>query len=223
VRAIIVLAVIVSLCDARQSLSATPKPQQRTIARCEYAASEGVNPIGSGCTIFQKRFEVLPSAPIVYRLETFSSLSAARAAETASSTVVQAAGKVWLIAVATKGSRSTMGNFVAEIGPLALKHAAAYELTVGEARFGPDAINLPHTHPGPEAWYLLRGTQCLELANGRTIRAHAGESAAAPADTPMRLTFLDQRDALLMVIGDAARPWSSPSTWKPLNLCESTK
>jgi quercetin dioxygenase-like cupin family protein len=115
-----------------------------------------------------------------------------------------------------------MGHFVAEIGPLSLRVARTYELTVGDAKFGPDAINLPHTHPGPEAWYVLAGSQCLELANGRTIRARSGQAAIAPADTPMKLTFFEQRDALLMVVSDADRPWSSPSAWKPNNLCETT-
>ena len=221
-RATALLAFVLALSDACQALSATPQPPQ-TIARCAPSAGEGVNPPQSGCIIFQKRFEGLPPAPIVYRLETFPSLSAARAAETASSAVVRAAGKVWLIAVATKGSRSKTGRFVAEIGPLALENVSTYELTVGDAKFGPDAINPPHTHHGPEAWYLLAGSQCLELANGRVVRAGVGETAIAPADTPMRLTFSDQRDALLMVVGNAARPWSSPSSWKPPNVCASTK
>jgi quercetin dioxygenase-like cupin family protein len=62
-------------------------------------------------------------------------------------------------------------------------------------------MNLPQTHSGPEAWYLLAGKQCVETLDG-SKGAKAGEGMFEPADTPMRLTILgrDTRDAFFIVV-----------------------
>jgi quercetin dioxygenase-like cupin family protein len=44
-----------------------------------------------------------------------------------------------------------------------------------------------HRHPGPEAWYVLGGAQCLETPNG-VIRASAGETTLVPEGVPMAIS-----------------------------------
>ena len=80
-----------------------------------------------------------------------------------------------------------------------------------------------HTHSGPEIWYLLTGEQCLEMPNG-VIRAHAGESMVAPAETPMQLniTGTAKRDALFVIVHDAAKPATTVSDWTPKGSCHSS-
>ena len=41
-----------------------------------------------------------------------------------------------------------------------------------------------HRHPGPEAWYIVSGSQCLETPNG-VITASAGGTALVPEGWPM--------------------------------------
>ena len=86
----------------------------------------------------------------------------------------------------------------------------------------PKSYTTVHTHPGPEAWYVLTGEQCLEIPEG-IIRVHAGGGGVAPPATPMRLTNngASVRRALFIVIHDAAQPWSIPTgDWKPTGACD---
>jgi mannose-6-phosphate isomerase-like protein (cupin superfamily) len=78
-----------------------------------------------------------------------------------------------------------------------------------------------HTHSGPETWYLLTGEQCLELPD-RAVRAHAGETMFAPADTRMKLNMLGpgKRDALFIIVHDSSKPTTTFLDWKPKGLCQ---
>jgi quercetin dioxygenase-like cupin family protein len=98
-------------------------------------------------------------------------------------------------------------------------------MQVAEADFGPDVnpalANAIHTHSGPEIWYLLTGEQCLETPGGVT-RARAGEGMFVQAETPMQLRIVgpSKRDALFVIIHDAARPATTVSAWHPKGSCD---
>jgi quercetin dioxygenase-like cupin family protein len=51
-----------------------------------------------------------------------------------------------------------------------------------EAVITPGQRTPVHTHAGPEAWYLVAGTECLETPEGITV-AHAGDSAVVKEGT----------------------------------------
>jgi quercetin dioxygenase-like cupin family protein len=97
-------------------------------------------------------------------------------------------------------------------------------MRVSEADFGPDLnpqlSNAIHTHSGPEFWYVLTGAQCLETPAG-VMRAKAGQGMFAPADTPMQLSILGsgKRDAIFVIVHDAARPATTVSDWQPKGRC----
>jgi hypothetical protein len=164
--------------------------------------------------------------PIVLRLENFPTAEAAQSAVTPASAVVEAAGKVWLLTLGSKGERSQAGTFVTEIGPIpGIPAALSYELYIAEADFGP-AMNpavsrAVHTHSGPEIWYLFTGEQCLETPNG-VQRAKAGEGMFAPANTPMQLNIMgtSSRDALFVIVHDAGKPATTVSDWQPRGDCQ---
>jgi len=115
--------------------------------------------------------------------ETFADFSAARRAETSLSVVAEARGKVWLLTIGPKGTRTPGATFVTEVGPLLIPAASEYEMIVLDGDLPANANVLVHTHSGPEAWYVLSGKQCLDLP-GRAVRAIAGEGMFAPADPP---------------------------------------
>jgi hypothetical protein len=194
------------------------------IMHCQDSPTPGIRPAATECALLaRKRINSLPLDPIVWRLETFASLAAARRAETTTSIVANAGGRIWLITLATKGQRSFAdSDFVAEVGPISIPRARRYDIIVGEAYSRPGASTRVHTHPGPEAWYVINGQQCLETPHG-VLRAAAGQGSFVAADTPMKLKVVgtSTRDALFFEVGDAAQPWTAASKWQSTERCES--
>jgi quercetin dioxygenase-like cupin family protein len=92
---------------------------------------------------------------------------------------------------------------------------------VAEADLGPEANVPTHKHSGPETWYLLTGEQCLELPE-RAVRARAGETMSAPAETPMKLNIVGpgKRDALFLIVHDSSKPFNTFLDWSPKGLCQ---
>jgi hypothetical protein len=127
---------------------------------CPDSPIPGKRPANTDCAVLARRqFLSLPSGPMVLRIDTFPTRESAEPAATPSSIVVEAAGKVWLLTLGSKGERSKGGKFVTELGPLPIPSAATYEMDVSEADLGSEMNSLPlqHVHPGPEVWYLLTG------------------------------------------------------------------
>jgi len=153
-------------------------------------------------------------------LETFSSEDAGRAAATPASVVVKADGKTWLFTVAGRHGPSGGGVRMAAVDSPAVPQAQSYELLAAIAILWPGDNLDVHTHPAPEAWYVLAGEQCLETAVG-VSRAGAGQMTAAPAATPMKLVITGSslRRAFFIVPHDAAQPWIGESTWQPQGRC----
>ena len=227
-RSIVPLCVaLVALRPSRATAQSPGRAQPaHALVTCEDSPKEGLRPPSVACAVLaHTQFDSVPQGPLVLRFETFPTLAAAHRTSVPASAVIRAAGKVWLITLATRGERSRGGRFVTELGPVpALSPASHYEMRVSEADFGPDLnpqlSNAVHTHSGPEFWYILTGAQCLETPAGAT-RASAGQGMFAPADTPMQLSIAGsgKRDAIFVVVHDAARPATSVSDWQPKGRC----
>jgi quercetin dioxygenase-like cupin family protein len=128
---------------------------------------------------------------------------------------------------ALRAQSQRRGRFVANVGPLQLTSdklapAKSYEIVAYRAVMPAGTDTRVHIHPGPEAWFILAGEQCLETPTG-VMKGRAGEGMYAPPTTPMRLSNNGPsiRIALFIVIHDAAQPWSIPTDdWKPTGACE---
>lgn len=157
---------------------------------------------------------------VYWHLSTFESRKAADAAKSPSGLVVEEDGRVWLSEFGAKNSANGGGTAVATIGPMQLPRSQSYTATLSYAVMRPADSSRVHTHPGPEAWYVLAGEQCLETPAGAT-RARAGESMTVPPDVPMELnvTGTALRRAFALVIHDATQPRGIPSTWTPSGAC----
>ena len=214
-----------TLAQTRQAKPAADSAHH--LLACDDSATPGKKPIDANCAILvHTHFASLPKEPIVLRLENFSTTEAAHRTASPASAVVEAAGKVWLLTLGSKGERSQSGTFVKEIGPIpSIPTAQNYELFVAEADFSPEmnsaVSKAVHTHSGPEIWYLFTGEQCLETPNGIQV-ARAGEGMFAPANTPMQLniTGTSNRDALFVIVHDASKPATSVSDWQPKGSCQ---
>ena len=145
-------------------------------------------PAGRAQLIISVDLGELPQGPLFWHLYNYPSRTAAEAeAERApSATVVEAFDKFWLYSISTKEWHPLGGERVADIGPLPLKPGIKYTARYMQAVFTPGMTAAVHRHSGPEAWYLLTGTQCLETPDGMAV-AHAGDTTIVPEGPPMAL------------------------------------
>jgi hypothetical protein len=177
---------------------------------------------------------VPPRGTIYWYLDTFPTRAAAEANRGPRGTVVGSHNRHWLFTIAEQGWRPAAGDRVAMIGPLAVQpdtpYTAHYMETVIPAGFQQGSAAAPgHRHPGPEAWYVLEGGQCLETPNG-VLTARAGETMLAPDGWPMAIASLgsDTRRAVVLILHRSGEPYSMPvdarpdaphAHWKPKGLC----
>ena len=189
----------------------------------------------TGCyTTAETSLGVLPSGALFWHLYAYPSRAAAEAARGPKATVAESFGKHWVFTIADESWRPASGEKVAVIGPLVVASDKATRRATWRRcsrpahslRRGPG-----HRHPGPEAWYVLSGSQCLETPNG-VIMASAGGAAMVPEGWPMAVSDAgsETRRTVLLVLHPSSEPYSmaiddprSPgaphSHWKPRGLC----
>ena len=162
----------------------------------------------------------LSTASVYWHLRAFPSRSAAEAAKSATGIVVEEDGRAWLSEFGARNIPPRGGKAIAIVGPLQLTAAKSYAAVLSYAVMRPGDNSRVHTHPGPEAWYVLAGEQCLETPAGAS-RARAGGTMAVGPNIPMELnvTGTTLRRAFALVIHDSAQERGTPSDWKPSGAC----
>jgi quercetin dioxygenase-like cupin family protein len=174
-----------------------------------------------GCWVVAKAHDLTFAEPSIYwHLRKFPSTQAAEAAKTRTGVVGEVEGQVWLSDFGSKDMKLEGGEKVAVIGPLELPKAKSYDAVFMHAVMRPLDRSRVHTHPGPEAWYVLAGEQCLETPNGAQ-RASAGGTMTVTPDIPMELMIVgsEVRRSLTLVVHDSTQQKSIPSDWKPTGRC----
>ena len=160
-------------------------------------------------------------APVYWHVYEFPSQTDAERARDAQSTIVPAYGRIWLMAVAAENWSAGGGRRVAKVGPLQPLSSAPHSASYMEATFTPGMRSRIHTHPGPEAWVVLEGEQCLETPEGN-IRVKAGESMMVRGGIPMALfgTGDGRRRALVVIVHPTGQPiGKTHSDWQPAGSC----
>ena len=125
----------------------------------------------------EKKVTELPSGPLYWRLENLPTLAQAQGAAGPTSFAAEVAGKVWLFTLAPKEGATPGGTKVVEIGPLPPISASEYLLRVNRAGGAPGAKTPIHTHPAPEAFYMLSGKLGQKTPHGVAF-AEAGATLA---------------------------------------------
>ena len=177
---------------------------------------------------------ILPPRPLYWHIYEYPTRAAADTARGERGTTADVFGRHWLYTIAEETWRPSAGEKTAVIGPLLVPNDTPYTARYMEALFppdGPQPTGDGHRHPGPEAWYVVSGAQCLETPNG-LITAKAGQGAMVPDGWPMAISNVgpDTRRALVLILHRSAEPFSmgiddprSPgaphSHWKPQGLC----
>lgn len=135
--------------------------------------------------------------------------------------VIRAHGRTWIVAVAGKHWRAPAGRHVASVGPLQLLSAKPHTASLMEATFTRGMASRIHTHPGPEAWVVLEGQQCLETPEG-VIRASAGDAMMVRGGIPMQLfgTGKSVRRALVLIVHPTGEALGmTEHDWRPTGAC----
>jgi quercetin dioxygenase-like cupin family protein len=191
-----------------------------TIACADGSATGVIGP--TPCTIFARRsVDKFPDGPVVWTVETFPTRAQAERAKTATSAVVEAEKKIWLLTVGPHHAAPAGATREAEIGPLPLPSAASYEIMLAHVEVPPGARSAVHVQSGPEAWYVLSGSQCVETPD-TVLRIGQGQGGIVPADTPLFLvaTGTVTRRAFFVIVHDAARPfYTEINSWTPRGMC----
>jgi len=174
----------------------------------------------------QKKVTELPAGPLYWRVETFPTLDDAKAAvgpdgwnpasvryETTTSLIVQLAGKVWVVTLGPKGASTPGGTKLAEIGPVPTVHASEYLLRVNAGSGPPGAETPVHSHPGSEAFYVIKGELGQKTPHG-IAHVEAGHGMNGhEAGMAMQVFNSGATDltALIMFVVDAKKPFSQPA------------
>jgi quercetin dioxygenase-like cupin family protein len=187
---------------------------------CNTPVSERTSEIGCYLTATQS-LGLLPQSRYFWHLYIYPNRAVAEAAKGLRGAIVESFGKIWLYTIAESEWRPSTGERIAVIGPLEVDAGRPYTARYMEAVFSPGMHSTIHRHSGPEAWYLLAGTQCLETPEG-IIVARAGEGAVVRQGPSMRLSSVgnETRRSVLLVLHDASQPWVNyVEDWKPKGLC----
>ena len=175
-----------------------------------------------GCyTAGSAQLGAAPTTPLFWHLDVFATRALAEAAQRSRGTVVEAHGRVWLFTITEGEWRPGGGERVARVGPLPLTPGRNYAAHYIEAVVPPAARTPPHRHSGPEAWYVLEGTNCVMTPQGVRI-AGPGETLIVPEGEPMVLTGTGSavRRTFAVIVHDASQKSTSPAPdWTPKGSC----
>ena len=165
--------------------------------------------------VVEKKVKELPSGPLYWRLENFPTLTQAQDAAGPTSLAAEVAGKVWLFTLGPKDGSTPGGTKVVEIGPVPPVSASEYLLRVNRAGGAPGVKTAIHTHPGPEAFYVLAGKLGQKTPQGVSYVEAGATMVGHGADTPMEVfnAGTSDLDELAIFVVDANRPFSSPANF----------
>lgn len=173
-----------------------------------------------GCQLLVRTtVAAFPDGPLFWHLRSFDTLAEAEAARAPQDTIAAAGGQAWLFSFGSE-SQTRAGRLVGRVGPLPISRRGPFQIQLWYVVMPPGTSTGSHLHPGPEAWYVLEGEQCLDTPNG-PIRARVGQGAVVAENIPMRLfnPGAGTRRALFIVLHDPSVAEASPSQWAPSGAC----
>lgn len=181
---------------------------------CQLALAQStVLPAGGGAptAIAEKIVDALPQGPLYWSVKSFPSLEQAQKAVDAYSLAAESDGRAWLFKL---GPKKDIADGV-EAGPITPPQASRFLLRVSESITSPGRVTPVHTHPGSEAFYVLKG-EVEYKTTLQTYKVTAGNaSAGPPPNTVMQATTTGTENAhnLIMFVLDAAKPPQASATF----------
>ena len=196
------------------ALASHPTPKATA---CEPANGRQGQP---GCWVLANAPLEASTTPLYWHVYEFSSADQAQQHASDTAKVIFAHDRTWLVTVADQQWQVSGGRLVATVGPLTLLSSAPHTASFMEATFTPGMSSRIHTHPGPEAWVVLEGEQCLETPEGVT-HGSAGDSIMVRGGIPMQLFGgKTVRRALVLILHPTTEPLGTPHLdWHPSGAC----
>lgn len=143
----------------------------------------------------------------------------AEASRHRTATVIQAYGQTWLYVLDEKQGAIGVGETRAIIGPLRRPEGTALVARFLESTFPPGMKTRSHAHPGPEAFYVVDGEQCMESPTHQA-RIAAGQTYVIEAGPHLQAAPTGRRNLVVLILpADEAWMTLSPE-WVPSDYCE---
>lgn len=203
----LLIAAVVAQADVPPvpGLCSAPVPENRETPGC-YKTGE-IELIGAPSAIFWHIFE-------------FPTLAAASAEARHHrwASVTQIHSRIWLYVLGGSAERVSGGTQLAVIGPLQVA-PGVQTAHLAASIFPPGMRTRVHTHPGPEAFYVVEGRQCMESPTGR--RVVAAKESYIVANGPHLQTAPQGRRNLVLILAPKGTPSVRPGgNWKPTGFCD---
>ncbi|TCP67382.1 cupin domain-containing protein [Sphingomonas sp. PP-CE-1G-424] len=132
--------------------------------------------------------------------------------------VAAAHSRYWLYILGRAAEPAEGGIERAVIGPLRLPigHVIAH---FSEAIFPPGMRTRVHSHPGPEAFYIVEGEQCMETPSDKR-KIGAGGTYIVPSGVHLQAAPRGRRN-LVLIIAPKGVPFVIPGggQWTPTGFC----
>lgn len=192
-------------------------------AQATTRACSATEEVGPACLLARKPLPSLPPDKLFWHIDRFTSKEAAERASTASSTLAQAFGSIWLFTIAPRRWRSEGGTRVANIGPLPVQPAQTYAAEYLRSVFDPGMVAPLHVHSGPEAFFAVNGDTCLETPDGVQLARGPRNHLVIRGGPPMLLMAIGKvpRQGFALILHDASQqPTTLIHDWHPKGLCE---
>ena len=207
--------VLLALCAATSAQAQTVAPPP---GACEAPAAAHRGEPGCYVTAVLR----IPSpAPELYwhivRVET-EEVARAEVGRHAVALVAFSHGQHWLHVLGSKDERIAVGVLQAVIGPIRRTSTRPHIARFLEADFTPGMRTRTHAHPGPEAFFVVRGAQCMETPTERRT-LQAGETYIVERGVHLQAAPTGRQN-LVLVFHEEEQLWSTvDTTWTPTGYC----
>ena len=134
------------------------------------------------------------------------------------SAVARAHDRTWLYVLGAEHESIAGGDKRAVIGPLAVPNKAT-KAYFAESVFPPGMRTRVHSHPGPEAFYVVDGTQCLETPHDKRM-VGAGGTYVVAGGLHIQGAPRGRRNLVLILAPAGARPVIPGGNWTPSDFCD---
>ena len=160
-------------------------------------------------------------AKLYWHVREYPTLAAAstEAAKHRWAAVATAHSRYWLYLLGAAAVPATGGVERAVIGPLTVPASPAVA-HFSEAIFPPGMRTRVHSHPGPEAFYVVEGEQCMETPFDKR-KIEAGGTYVVPSGIHLRAAPKGRRN-LVLIIAPKGVPFVVPGAggWTPTDFCD---
>ncbi|WP_426166926.1 cupin domain-containing protein [Sandarakinorhabdus sp. DWP1-3-1] len=166
------------------------------------------------------RIEIAEAPDALYwQIHEFPTMSAAtaEAGRHRWATVTQAHSRTWLYVLGTPSEPITGGTRRATIGPLRMLPGPV-TAHFAEAIFPPGMQTRVHSHPGPEAFYVVEGEQCMDSPGDKRL-IPAGGTYVVEGGPHLQAAPKGRRNLVLILAPQGKPPLIPGGDWRPTGFC----